>query len=354
MKKNVLNLLCLITLLALPACGTTVLVKQEATNAVIVGKNAISEINKFHSYIFDTQNQLAAGLIARYPSCNFGDSIVIHTYFPSNLKQEKNNGDGLCLSDKELKEWQSANDAEKLKLGQKVDLVPLERSALKSSMDILNAFALYLDAISKHTVSPNTPIANNLKEVTDQLVAVQGKIKLLPDAVGSKLAQSAAVGEFIGYLEKLIQNSNDAKEITKIVATEGEAQEHRLFTVAVESDSIFSTYVASMSATLTTTLGDYYNKNKGSKEFESFDKKQSFLIALFKQKQLDRQIQTSSSPGAKAIKLFVSAHRKLRDAITGNFSEEQKAFILEENMKELKEGLQDVANLAQFAMAIAG
>ena len=65
-------------------------------------------------------------------------------------------------------------------------------------MDILDAFAVYLDVLSKYTASPTTPIASALKGVTDELTALQGKVKLLPDAVSSKLAQSSAVGKFIG------------------------------------------------------------------------------------------------------------------------------------------------------------
>ena len=328
----------------LTACGSTVLVKYEGTSSVNIGKNAISEVNKFHSYIFHTQNQLAASLIARYPSCNFGDSIVVRTNSENINQQIKI--ESLCLSDAELREWQLNP-----KLGKKIDLMPLERSSLKLSMDILDAFSMYLEAISKYTASPNASIGNTLKGVTDELVAVQEKAKFLPDAVSSKISQINAVSDFIGYIEKLIKNSNDAKAITKIVELEGEIQERNLLAVAKQADDIFQTYIASMSATLTTTLGDYYNKNKNTKEFDSLEKKQIFLSELFKQRQLDKQIHTSSSPGAQAIRLFVSAHQKLRDSITGNYSKEQKAFVLEENMKELKEGLQHVANLAKFAMA---
>ena len=49
MKKHRLTPLVFVTMLCLQACGTSVLVKQEATNAVTVGKNTISEVNKFHS-----------------------------------------------------------------------------------------------------------------------------------------------------------------------------------------------------------------------------------------------------------------------------------------------------------------
>jgi hypothetical protein len=346
MKKHRLILLFFIGTLLLQACGTSVLVKHEATNTVTAGKNAICEVNKFHNSIFETQNQLAASLLARYPSCNFGNSIVIRTNFASagRLKTEQ----GLCLSDAELKKWQSADPKEKSFLGRKIDLMPMERSSLKSSMDILDGFAVYLDAISKHVASPTTPIANTLKGVADELVVLQGKVKFMSDTVSSKASQSIALSDFIGYLEKLIKNRNDAGEIAKIVETEGEKQERNLSAVATEVDDIYTTYIASMNATFTTILGNYYNKNKSSKEFDSVEKRERFLLALFKQQQLDMQIHMSSSPGAKAIRLFVSAHRKLRDSITGKYSEEQKAFIQEENINELKEGLLEVSNVAQF------
>ena len=348
MKKHRFIALFCVAALLLQACGSSVLVTQEATNTVSAGKNAISEVNKFHNSIFDTQNQLAASLLARNSSCNFGTSIVIHKNIARAGRQKKEQG--LCLSDAELKQWQSADPKEKSLLGQKIDLMPMERSSLTSSMDILDAFAVYLDAINKHTASPTTPIARTLKGVAEELAALQGNVKILPDAVSSKVSQSTALSDFIGYLEKLIHNSNDAKEIAKIVGTEGEKQEQNLSVIATDADSFYTTYIASMNATLTTSLGDYYNRNKGSKEFESVDKRESFLLALFKQQQLNSKIKASTSTAGKAIRLFVSAHRKLRDSITGKYSEEQKAVIREENIKELKEGLLQVANAARLAM----
>ncbi|MDZ4338488.1 MAG: hypothetical protein U1A62_32940 [Pseudomonas sp.] len=336
--------------LYLQGCGSSVLIKQESTNTVNAGRNAITEINKFHNHIFDTQNQLAASLIARYPSCKFGESIVIRTQ--QTFDQNKNT-DTLCLSDIELKSWQSAPPAKKITIGRKIDLNPLERSSLKSSMDILEAFSTYLDTIAKHTAAPETPIAGSLKGVVSELTAIQEKVKFLPDNTTSKLAQSTAITDFIGYLEKLIKNSKDSKLIAKIIESEGGQQEKNLLTVAAEADGIFTTYIASMSSTLTTTLGDYYNKNKTSKEFETLEKRQSFLVAIFKQKQLDNQIHTSSSPGSIAIRKFVVAHGKLRDSISGNYSEEQRAFIIDENISELKSGLQAVASLIQFAVSTA-
>lgn len=335
----------LILAMSVQGCGSSVLIKQETTSTVSAGKNAISEINKFNAYVFDTQNKLAASLIARYPSCKFGDSIVIRTSYSSDSQKK------LCLSDTEIRSWQSTPPNIRDSIGKKIELTPLERSSLKSSMDILEAFSKYLDAMAKHTIAPETPISGTLEGVISDLHAINAKVKFLPDAVSSKSAQSAAVTSFIKYLEDLKGQHSDANQIKNTIASKGEEQENNLLAIANDSDKIYATYVASMSATLTTTLGDYYNKNIASKEFETLEKRQAFLTEIFKQKQLENQIQTTPSPGGTAIREFVAAHKKLRNAISGNYSEEQRAFIVDENIKELRSGLQGLAGLIQFAIS---
>lgn len=335
----------LLVAISVQGCGSSVLIKQETTSTVSAGKNAISEINKFNTYVFDTQNQLAASLIARYPSCKYGDSIVIRRSYSSDPQKK------LCLSDAEIKNWNSAPPNIKDSIGKKVELTPLEKSSLKSAMDILEAFSKYLDAIAKHTISPETPIAGALEGVISDMNAINQKVKFLPDTISSKSAQSDAITDFIKYLENLKGHHDDASQIEKIISSQGEAQENNLLAIASDSDKIYATYVASMSATLTTTLGDYYNRNIASKEFETLEKRQAFLTSIFKQKQLENQIQTSPSPGGTAIREFVAAHKKLRNAISGTYSEEQRAFIVDENIKELRSGLQGLASLVQFAIS---
>lgn len=342
MKKQIAASLIALAV-ALNGCGSSVLIKQEATSTVTAGINAITEINKFYDFLFNKQAELAATIIARNTSCQYGEFIVVR--IPKN-QGDKNKG--LCLSSSEISAWYKDKS-----LGKEVKLTPLEKNSLKTSMDILEAFSVYIEALSKHTATPGTPIASTLVGVKTELESINTKVEFLEANTKAKLAQSAAITDFIAYLEKLIENSNNAKEIENIVTINGARQEENLLAVAAEADGIYKTYVATMSSTLTTTLGEYYNKNMASKEFDTAEKRQIYLSTLFKQEQLDNQISTSPSPGGAAIRKFATAHAKLRNAISGNYSEEQKAFLVDENTKELKEGLQNLASLVQFALSVA-
>lgn len=338
--KKYLAITSLILAASLQGCGSSVLIKQEAGSSVTAGKSATTEINKFYDQVFNKQIELAASLLARYPTCKYGESIIVRSSY--------NGTNSLCLSSAEIRQWQSNQS-----LGFEVKLTPLERSSLKSSMDILDAFAVYLEAISNYTSAPDTPIAGALQGAIHELEVIDGKIKLLPQGVSSKLAQSVAVTNLIAYFEKLKNNSSDARAIKKIIESDGAAQTKNLLAVAAEADKIYTFYVSSMSSTLTNVLGDYYNQNVNSKDFDTTEKRQVFLTSLFKQKQLDNQIHISSSPGSVAIRKFVDAHEKLRNAISGNYSDEQRSFIADENIKQLKEGLQHLAGAVQFAASIA-
>ncbi|MBC2659271.1 hypothetical protein H7A76_27850 [Pseudomonas sp. MSSRFD41] len=338
--KNNLAVAFLFFAMALQGCGSSVLIKQEAANSVVAGKTATEEVKKYYDTVFDRQTEFAASLLARHPECKYGDYIVIRRYYGEKKS--------LCLSELEVHQWQSDKS-----IGFRVYMAPLERSSLQLSMDILDAFSVYLEALSKYTSSPDTPIAGALEEAIVELKAVDEKVKLLPKGADSILSQSTAVTDLIAYFEKLKNNSRDAREIRKIVETDGAKQEANLLAIAAEVDRVNMYYVSSMSSTLTSVLGDYYNRNVNSKEFGSVEKRQSFLSALFRQKQLDSRLQMSSSPGAIAIRKFVAAHVKLRNAISGNYSEEQRAFLVDENTKELKDGLERLASLVQFAMSLA-
>lgn len=325
--------------LLLQGCGSSVLIKQETTSAITAGQNATTEVNKFYDHIFNKQNELAAYLIASNTSCQYLDPILV--------RRNYNGKNTLCLSQSEIREWQKDKS-----IGYIITLTPSKKSSLKTSMDILEAFSIYLEALSKNTSAPDTPIAGALQGAVTELTAINKKLEFLSNETSGKLAQSTAVTDLIAYLEKLIKNSTDANEIKRIIETEGAKQDKNLLAVASEADITHTEYVASISSTLSTVMANYYNQNINSTEFNTLEKRKIFLTTAINQRQLSEQIRTSSSPAAIAIRKFTLAHNKLRDAITGNYSEEQKAFIVDENTKELKDGLQNLASLIQFAISI--
>lgn len=354
MKKYKSIFILLGSALCLQACGTSILIKQEATETVAVGRSTILEVNKYYDYVFERQNLLAASLLARYTECNFGDSIVVRRIYKDPDGQNKNpstkeNAGGICFSDSELKMLQQKN----MKVdGDVVALVPIELASIKSSMDIVGAFSIYLDLISSYTVAPTTPVLSSLNEVINELTVVQKKIDFLPKGTDLTLAQASAVGDFLRYSQNIFLVKNDADKLRMLIESDGAIQERNLLAVAGQMDSVLQTYVSSMGSTLAIVMGDYYNKNKSGKDFDSLEKRQNFLVSLFKQKQLNEQIKLSSSSGAKAIRLFVAAHEKLRNAVTGNYTKEQRDFIIQESMRELKERLQNLASVAKFAISL--
>jgi hypothetical protein len=346
--KNFLNVICLTAIVFIQACGSTTLIKQEAASTVTVGTKTINEVNKYHDFIIDIQYQHAAAIIASDTSCGFANTLLIRN--PNFNKSKNKTPSGRCLSEEELSSYQQAIDHEKKLRATDIELTPLSRASFKTSMDILKAFAQYLEALSKYTESPNASFANDFQIITDELKFIQNKI---PNPVTKKLDQSGAVTELASYLEKLGENSHDAEAIKIIVEKEGGKQEENLNKIADYSNNIYKTYVKSMQQNLFLLAAQYYSVNKAGKEFDTYDKREEFLMKLYKKEELYSQILLSDSPAKDAIQLFVEAHKNLRKAISGNLSKEQKLIRNQENLKNLNEGLQRITNLVAFALSIA-
>lgn len=319
--KIVHPVIIIFSAMLLTNCASGPMLKKQTKDTIDAGNEVKKQSMVFFDSLLILQDQNAAIIYATHPECIPNDSNTIR--YNTNQTTGKSK---LCLP----------LDTMNINAPSLMSLTPLDRTRFQTDLEIISVFSDYLIALTQYTEDPKTPIS-------DRLSTAIGNANNVKSLEFLNVVQKEAVTDLAYYLEKMLAEYQQGKNITDIVLKEGPTQQENIKKVKNDIDKMNALYKISVEKLIISSLANYYRENADGPEFNSYDKRISFYGKIGPIIQSTK----STNPASLAIEKFMAYHASLIDLSKGNLSEEQKASKLEIERKQLITGLKLIAELAK-------
>ncbi|MFT4274081.1 MAG: hypothetical protein QM578_24020 [Pantoea sp.] len=305
----------------LMGCGSGQLVKNHTQETVGVGRDAITQSKNYFDALLVLQQRRAAVIYATQPNCTFNINNII------KVRLREYNPPSLCATAQDIKNNNYFD----------VNLMPLDEAMFQPDMEILKVFSKYLDALTSYTSDPKTPVSGYINSAIGNAKAISG----LNDD------QKKSLASLVTYLEKLIAEEKQGRDIGNLIRKDGPGQVANMGMVKEHIHKLKVIYDDVMNQDVFNYLAVYFDSNKGKAQFVTYDNSYTYVDNLLNLRQLIKKSVNQPTAAEKTIAAFQQYHEGLTNIINGNLSEKDKEEKLAIQKQQLLDAISDIKDFVK-------